>query len=169
LTLSGTNTYSGGTTLDSGTLLIDSALSLPSETALTVNGGILNLGGYTTNPLSTVTLNDGIIQNGTLRARTSFDLYKGEISANLSALESYTELNKYGSDVVSLTASGGVSMPTTIVWNGALLIYGTLSGDTLYVGGDLQQTTPPGTTPYTYGTLVVPDYYVNHFYNYTPP
>ncbi len=60
LTLSGINTYTGGTTLSSGTLIVNNAISALGTGSLTLSGGTLQSGGLTTgivnNPI-TVTAN----------------------------------------------------------------------------------------------------------------
>jgi outer membrane autotransporter protein len=45
-TLTGTNTYTGGTTVQAGTLTPGNANAFVQNTAYTVNGGTLNLGGF---------------------------------------------------------------------------------------------------------------------------
>lgn len=68
LTLGGTNTYSGGTVLNSGTLALGNARALGAATGdLTVNGGALDLQGYT---MTTGLLSGtgGVITNGAVNS-----------------------------------------------------------------------------------------------------
>ena len=44
LTLNGVNTYSGGTTINAGTLRLGAGTSLPVGGALTINGGLFDIG-----------------------------------------------------------------------------------------------------------------------------
>ena len=57
ITLSGANTYTGGTTITAGTLSCGAASVLPSGSAVTLNGGILKTGATTGFTQSTGTLN----------------------------------------------------------------------------------------------------------------
>src|SRR3989304_1435549 len=162
------NSYTGGTTIDGGMLILGNAYALPylidnDTRILTINnGGILDLGGYSSLPQTTLYLDNGTIQNGIIVASLAFNLYCGEISASLGYSEAATTLNKYGSDIVTLSSSSGLSMPITVIWSGALLVSGSLSGDTVYFGGEVQLASPPGNLPYDPdGTLVVPSISVN--------
>jgi autotransporter-associated beta strand protein len=106
LTLSGNNTYTGGTTVSAGTLVVDGVSALGATTgALTVSGGALDLGA---NAVTTgaVSLNGGSIQNGTLTG-SSYATNSGMISASLVGTG-------------TLTQSGGTT---------------TLSGNNTYTGG----------------------------------
>jgi fibronectin-binding autotransporter adhesin len=82
LTLSGVNTYSGGTSINSGTLLIAGAGTLGATTApLSIGGGTLDLGGsaQTTGAMS---MFGGSLANGALNS-ASFLVGGGLISATL--------------------------------------------------------------------------------------
>ena len=106
LTLTGNNSYSGGTTVSNGTLAVSGSGTLGSPAAaLNVAGGILDLEG-TSQTAGTVTINS-TIQNGTLSG-TSFDGQNGTISAALS-----------GSGALAKTTAGTL----------------TLSGNSSYSGG----------------------------------
>ncbi len=70
LTLSGVNLYTGGTTVAAGTLLLSGGDNrLSTSGAITVSGGVLDLGGYnqtTSGLLSFQGTSPGTLQNGTL-------------------------------------------------------------------------------------------------------
>ncbi len=84
VTLSGANTYTGGTTVSAGTLQLSGSGTLGSTSgSTTVSGGTLDLGG-TSQTQNGVTLSGGTIQNGTLSSSGSFALSAGTLSAVLA-------------------------------------------------------------------------------------
>ena len=110
LTLTGNNSYSGGTTLDAGTLQISGAGTLGATTGtLGVAGGILDLGA-TTQTTGGLTMTAGTIQNGTLDA-ASFGVQAGTISAILGGSGALT---KTGAGTVILSGANTYSGGTTI-------------------------------------------------------
>jgi autotransporter-associated beta strand protein len=112
LTLSGANSYTGGTTINAGTLALSGSGTLGGSSAsVTVAGGVLDL-GTTSQALGDVTLSGaGTIQNGTLAATT------------------LTGTNTSGTAVVAadLIGTGGVTKSGA----GGIL---ALSGANLYTG-----------------------------------
>ena len=67
LTLSGINTYGGGTTVNAGTLLLSGAGTLGhTDNATVVSGGTLDLGS-TTQTQAVLNQSGGIVQNGTIK------------------------------------------------------------------------------------------------------
>ena len=84
LVLGGADSYSCSTTVDAGMLWLQTGSGLPAQTALTVNGGVVDLGGATTAALTTVTLAGGSIIDGTLQAETALDLYSGTVLADMT-------------------------------------------------------------------------------------
>jgi autotransporter-associated beta strand protein len=72
LTLTGANTYSGGTTVTAGALQLSGSGTLGATTAMTTvkTGGTLDL-GTTTQTQAAVSLAGGTLQNGSLNAPIS--------------------------------------------------------------------------------------------------
>ena len=85
VTLSGANTYQGGTTISAGTLALSGSGTLGDAAgAVTVSGGVLDLGTLTRTRTGTVALTGGAINNGTLnQTGGNFDLQSGSASAIL--------------------------------------------------------------------------------------
>jgi fibronectin-binding autotransporter adhesin len=125
LTLSGINTYSGGTTISAGTLAISSDANLGDPTgAVTLSGGTLEFTDYVTSPASrTYVIGSG---NGTIqvdRASTISGPIIGPGHVTYSGLGGLvlTGNNAY---------SGG-----TIIYNGAILVGN--GGTTGWITGDV--------------------------------
>ena len=154
LTLTGVNTYTGGTTINDGVLALSGAGTLGAPTsALAVNGGEFDLGG-TSQAAGAVTINDGTINNGTLTG-TSYTSTGGTVGAvlagpggfvNTSGTTTLTGANTYtgGTTVTAgrLVAST-TSLPTdqavTLADNSTLVLNETANGS---FGGVI---TGPGT------------------------
>ncbi len=146
VTLTGANTYSGGTYVQDGTLALSGAGTLGATTGLlNVSGGTLDLGGTTQTQDGGVTLSGGTIQNGTLVSSDTFALQDGTVSAVLAGVGA---LIKSTDDTVTLT---GVNTYTggTYVQDGTLALSGAgtlgattgllnVSGGTLDLGGTTQ-------------------------------
>ena len=138
-TLSGANTYSGGTTISAGTLQYGVANALLSSGSINVNGAVLDLGGFSPSA-GAVTLTAGTIQNGTLTG-SSYYANSGLISASLGGASSALTV---ASGVVTLTGSNGFGGGTTIA-GGTLNInndnnLGSSGGGLAFTGnGTLQQ------------------------------
>lgn len=82
--LTGTNTYGGATTVSAGTLLLGANSVLSGSTAVTVNGGVLDNGGFT-NSVASFTITSGTYQGaGTLTAGT-YALGGGTVTGTLGA------------------------------------------------------------------------------------
>ena len=85
MTLSAANTYTGGTTVTAGTLGVSGSGTVGAiSNAVTVSGGILDLGGTSQTQNGGVTLTSGTIQNGTLSSTGTFGLQSGTVSATLA-------------------------------------------------------------------------------------
>ncbi len=89
-TLSGANTYTGGTTVSAGTLALSGAGTLGGATGtITLNGGALDLGGLSRSA-GTTTFAGGTLQNGTLTA-SGYDARSGSVSAILAGSNGLTK------------------------------------------------------------------------------
>ncbi len=106
LTLSGANTYSNGTTINLGTLQLSTTPSPLSATgAITITGGVLDLGGAAVGQTTTgqVTIQGGTIQNGTLTDNgPTIAATAGTVSASLSGSAGIT---KTGAGTLTLSGS----------------------------------------------------------------
>ncbi len=124
LTLSGTNTYSGGTNVTLGTLTLGSGTALGTG-AVTLTGGTLNLNGQTVG--NNVTLSDGLLDGaGTLNGIVS-----GASALTKSGVGTLT-LNGNNSYAGGTTLSAGtlIAGSDTALGSGAV----TISGGTLNLG-----------------------------------
>jgi autotransporter-associated beta strand protein len=138
VTLSGANTYTGGTTLDAGNLTVANTSGLGNSSGpLTVNGGVLDfntLGGIS---VGTVILAGGTIQNGTLTATsyTANNAGAATVSANLAGASTSLTVNGPG----TLTLSGANTYDGgTVVLGGTLRYNGSVvSGPVTVAGGTL--------------------------------
>lgn len=135
MTLSGANTYTGGTTISAGSLLIADGGTLGATTGpLTVSRGTLDLGG-TKQTTGALTLTGGTIEDGTLKS-TLFDLQAGIVSATLAGTGALT---KSGSGTVVLSGTETYAGATTIE-RGTLDVEGNITGTsnvTVNAGGTL--------------------------------
>ena len=117
--LSGSNTYSGGTTLSAGILQLGGPVALPAGQALTVNGGVLDLNGFSQS-LGALNGSAGTIQSSSAAATLTTGA-GGASSAFYGTIQN-------GSGSVALTIGGGT-----------LALYGnnTYTGGTSLAAGEL--------------------------------
>ena len=137
LVLTGANTYSGGTTVDAGTLILDGNNRLSTDGAITISGGILDLGGYSQSTSGAVSFEGGTVQNGTIvKSGADYDGQAGTVSAVLAGS---VGLTKTGSGTLTLSGANTYTGGTTID-AGTLAIgsAGSLAGDTTVDGGGLE-------------------------------
>jgi autotransporter-associated beta strand protein len=127
LTLSGVNTYTGGTYVTDGTLQIGASERLLSSGALTVAGGTFNLQNFT-ETVGPVVLTSGAINGdgaGTLIG-SSYDVRSGSASAILAG---NAALTKSTDGTVTLTGANTYSGTTTV--SGGTLVAAAPSGGAL--------------------------------------
>jgi len=117
LTLSGINTYSGGTQIDTGTLTLGHATNtLADAGSINVNGGILAL-GTNTETVGAVTLTSGSITGSGTAAQgvltgSSYDVRSGSVSAKLAG--GSVNMVKSTSDTVTLSGANTFTGSLTI-------------------------------------------------------
>jgi autotransporter-associated beta strand protein len=121
-TLSGANTYSGLTTVSGGTLKLGVFNAIANNGAMTVTGGIYDLGGLANVTNGAVTLSGGAISNGTLTG-ASYVLSNG---TSYAALAGVGALVKNGIGTATLAGANTYS-GVTAVSNGTLLVDGSLA------------------------------------------
>jgi autotransporter-associated beta strand protein len=123
VTLSAANTYTGGTTVSAGTLLLGVQDGVADNTALSVSGGTLDLGGFTKTTTATVALLGGVTQNGSIiNNGAAYDAQAGTVTANLSGSAG---LNKTTGGTLTLSGTNTYSGPTTVSY-GTLALPGSL-------------------------------------------
>ena len=111
----------GGETIaktGNGALRLGNGFGLASETALTVCGGALDLGGATISGLASVTLDGGSIVDGGLQVDDLIQLYSGTMLADLSGTAA---LEKLGPDTAVL-AGNNTYQGGTIAMAGTLIV-----------------------------------------------
>jgi len=131
LTLSGANSYTGGTRINAGQLLLSSGNNrLANSGAITAAGGVLDLGGNSQMASGTISFQGGIVQNGTMiNNTTNYDGQSGTISATLAGS---VGLTKTGNGVLTLTGTNTYSGATVV--NGGNLKITRTHG--VYAGSD---------------------------------
>jgi fibronectin-binding autotransporter adhesin len=144
-TLSGANTFTGGTQISGGRLIVGNSNALGSG-PVAVSGGALDLGG-TNLSTGVLSLTGGSIVDsvggGALRA-SAFDLHAGQIAAVLagsaaltqngpgktvlSAANTYTGVTTISHGVLALSGAGSISSSSRVVDNATFDISATRSG-----------------------------------------
>ena len=134
VTLSGTNTYTGGTALGGGTLSIGSYSNLPAAGGLTFNGGTLRLTGTAVSSLNPYVVNWGTFNGGlnvtnanvTLTVTNSIggpgSLSKqGLGSLALTSASTYSGGTTVGAGFLNLSNGGGLGSGAVTVADAATL------------------------------------------------
>ena len=124
LYLNGTaaNTWSGSTTINAGTVFAAKNDALGTSAALILNGGILDVGGFSQN-VGAVTQTGGAINGSGTIYGTSFSFQSGSYGVQFAGSGAFT---KTGSGAVTLTAANTYSGGTLV--NGGTLRINNTSG-----------------------------------------
>ncbi|WP_198174322.1 autotransporter-associated beta strand repeat-containing protein, partial [Mesorhizobium xinjiangense] len=117
LTLSGTNSYSGGTTVAAGTLLAGSAGGLVHDSAYTINGGRLDLGGFDL-AMSNLAGTGGALAIGT----AALNLDQAGDSTYAGTISGTGRFTKEGDGTLTLTGENSGFMGTTEIAAGKLMV-----------------------------------------------
>ena len=131
ITISGANTYTGGTIVNAGTLTLGASNSLSSGT-VTVDGATAILAlGANSDTVGTVTLANGgtISGTGALSTTGTFELQSGTVSGVLG-----------GSGNLNKTTAGTVTLTGTNTFTGST----NVNGGTLSINSDARLGTAPG-------------------------
>ncbi|CAN5878676.1 autotransporter domain-containing protein [soil metagenome] len=118
------NTYMGGTTVNGGSLSLAPGATLPSSSALTVNGGRFNLGGNA-QVLSSLNGNGGQLNldGGLLVLNTS------QANTLASSLNGNGNFSVQGGGMLNLTGNSSGFTGSTVVSNAGVAVNGSLGGN----------------------------------------
>ena len=132
LTLSGANSYTGGTTVNAGTLQLAPGASLPSTGPLTVNGGTLDFNG------NNVTIGSLSGLGGTIALGASTLTVAEQGSSTFAGTLTGTGgLTLQGPGALSLTGANTYTGPTNVT-GGRLAVNGSITSNvTVGAGGNL--------------------------------
>ncbi|WP_038167521.1 autotransporter-associated beta strand repeat-containing protein [Verrucomicrobium sp. BvORR106] len=128
VTITGVQSYTGGTQIDEGILLLDGADLLSPTGSVQVNGGALDISGHNNHVGAVVLAGGSIVNTGSTAAltATSYEVQSGVVSAVLAG--SGVNLVKNTNGTVWLTAANTYSGLTTVN-------AGTLQVTTQHAGG----------------------------------
>ncbi|GAA4333549.1 hypothetical protein GCM10023165_08770 [Variovorax defluvii] len=155
MSLSGANTYGGGTSVTAGTLALTDAGTLGRETGTTtVSGGTLDLGGTTQTQLA-LYQSDGIVQKGIFNVDT-YQLTGGTLASD-ATVSARTHFDLQAGTVNGVLTGGAPLTKTTL---GTVVLGGTnsyidtrLNAGTLVVSADANLGHASGTLNFNGGTL----------------
>ena len=122
LTLTGSNNYTGNTTILDGSIVLGRRTTLPSETAVEINGGNLDLNGHKTVNLGSLTLNGGTLKNSSGDARLIPDVYVS--AGNESQKFSSIDVSDKATLELSGVIAGDSSAALKKVGKGSLILSG---------------------------------------------
>ena len=139
LTLSGANSYTGGSVVTAGQLTLGSVTALGNTSNTTaISGGTLDLGGFTVTQNGGLTLNGGTLQNGTFGTIGGFNLQAGTVNATLGS-----------GSVLAKTTAGVVILGAANTYTGG----STISAGTLQLGNAGALGNNANTTAISGGTI----------------
>ncbi len=130
--LTGSNTYTGGTIVNGGSLSLGPGSTLPFAGALTVNGGAFNLNGNTqflgslNGSGGTINLGNGLLVLNTTQSNT--------LGSSLAGNGQFTV---QGGGSLSLTGNNGGFSGNTVVSNASLNVGGSLGGNVFVLPGSM--------------------------------
>ena len=134
-TFNASNSISGSVLVGNGTLTLGNNNAIGSGRALTVNNGVVDLGGGSVTA-GAVTLGSGSISNGTLTSASGFTATNGTISANLAGAGSLTVNGASVTLSGTNTYSGATSFKATNM--GAFVNLNVVSTSALSANSTLQ-------------------------------
>ncbi len=112
VTLSGANTYTGGTNINAGTLVFGAANVLANTGAVNVNGGTLSIGAFS-DTVGAVTLASGsILGTSGVLTGTGYTLQSGTVTAALGGAA--INLTKTTTGIVLISGANAYTGTTTI-------------------------------------------------------
>ncbi len=129
VTLSKSNTYTGGTNVNGGTLSLTASNVLADSGIVNVNGGILAMGANN-DTVGAVTLTSGSITGTGTLTGSSYAVQSGTVSANLGGGSALTKTT-----AGTVTLSGGNNIGVMTVSDGRLDITGTTNTTSTTVSG----------------------------------
>ena len=148
LTLSGANTYTGGTTINLGTIALGANNVLADAGNVTIAGGTLDIATFN-DTVATVSLRGGVItgSTGVLTSTSAFDLRDGSVDAILAGS---VGLNKTTAATVTLSKANTYSGVTnisggTLVFSAANQLGDASATNTLTLNGGTLSYTGSGT------------------------
>jgi fibronectin-binding autotransporter adhesin len=166
LTLSGANTYTGGTRIEAGTLQLSGGNDrLNPAGSITITGGVLDLGGTTQNITASpvVSFQGGVVRNGTIiKAGGNYTTHNGNVTVS-AVLAGSAGLVKTGSGTWILTGQNTYTGGTRIEAGTLQLSDGndrlnpagsiTITGGVLDLGGNTQNITGSAVVSFQGGTV----------------
>ena len=118
LTLGGSNTYTGATTINTGTLTFSGNNRMAPGSAITLNGGTLDLGGYSQAMSAIFTFSgQGAFQNGNLNSSGALRR-SGSGTALFSGTGSFNGLTASGG-TLEITSGGSLTSANRLLLQGA--------------------------------------------------
>lgn len=125
LTLSGANTYTGGTTVNAGTLALGANNALADAGGVTINGGTFDVAGFS-DTVGAVSLQSGTVNGstGVLTSTTDYDLRSGTVNfTGAGGFGGSMNVTKTTAGTVTLTGNGLGVFTRVVNVNGGTLAF----------------------------------------------